>query len=129
MVTTLNPAMGDCKGSAEMFEHVEHRRHPFCRRPNLPEGSGPSQSQNKLRIVQVSTLDKVFEGATNTLEPEILIKMDVQGFEARVIKRWRADCRVRAQGTWSAPPLRPRPSRLTTRFYGKCSSNKFGIRI
>jgi FkbM family methyltransferase len=89
-VTALNVALGDTEGKADMFEHLEHSpSSSLLQATNLTGQLYPFTRTKRAVTVELSTLDRVFNSDADTLEREILVKMDVQGFEARVIRGGR----------------------------------------
>jgi FkbM family methyltransferase len=85
-VTLFNLALGDLEGMGTMFHHVEHNTSSsLLATTELNEALYPfTKKQNEISVT-LSTLDKTLEGAAKSLSPEILIKLDVQGYEERVI--------------------------------------------
>ena len=86
-IVVYNIALGDKIGEVEMFAHVDHSpSSSLLRTTELGNDIYPFISKQKRTIVQQSTLDSFFEQQGEELFPELLIKLDVQGYEDRVIK-------------------------------------------
>jgi len=86
-IRTFNLALGEEEGKVEMYQHVEHS----------PSSSiliatdecvelFPKVRRRQRITVNATTLDKMFGDKSDLLNPEILIKLDVQGFEGRVLR-------------------------------------------
>lgn len=70
-----------------MFYHEKHSpSSSFLKTTNVCEDLYPFTKEQKTCHVKITTLDKWVEDFKVSLEPEILIKLDVQGYEDRVIK-------------------------------------------
>ena len=86
-VKLFNVAIGDSEGTAEMFFHTKHspsssllastainkKYYPFIK------------SQMPVRV-KLTTLDNALSSFTRLMKPEILVKLDVQGYEDRVLR-------------------------------------------
>ncbi len=86
-VIVINAALGDTEGKVKMMLHLDHtpsssllKTTPVC------EMLYPFTQNTAFIHVNVTTLDKVMANFSVSLIPDILIKLDVQGFEDRVIK-------------------------------------------
>lgn len=67
--------------------HKEHSpSSSFLKTTNTCEAIYPFTKEQEPVQVKISTLDKCIKDFDITLEPEILIKLDVQGYEDRVIR-------------------------------------------
>jgi len=86
-ISTFNLALGNKEGFLEIFSHVEHNpSSSFLKTTNLCESLYPF-TQNQVSIsVKLTTLDSWINRFPNPLAPEMLIKLDVQGYEDRVIQ-------------------------------------------
>jgi FkbM family methyltransferase len=86
-VKTFNLALGDSEEVLRMFSHIEHRTSSsFLRTTKICENLYPF-TQKQLSIpVRLTTLDNWIKKLPNPPALEILIKLDVQGYEDRVIK-------------------------------------------
>jgi FkbM family methyltransferase len=85
-VRPLNLALGDEAGSVEMFLHAAHTTSSsLLATTEFSEQYYPFTKEQEKVIVQQSTLDVALREAGVALKPPILIKLDVQGYENRVI--------------------------------------------
>jgi len=86
-VRALNIALGDKEGEAEIFFHQEHTpSSSFLKSTEKSKMLYPFTRSQTTEKVKVSTLDKMVSFFADKLIPEILIKIDVQGYEDRVLK-------------------------------------------
>ena len=85
-VTPFNMAIGDKEGEVEMFLHEDHSpSSSMLTTTKLTEEYYPfTKSQRRIRVKQ-SKLDVALVDARIELVPKTLIKMDVQGYEDRVL--------------------------------------------
>ena len=84
-VTVFNVALGDREGTAEMFFHAEHSPSSSLLRSTAAcETFYPFTIKQIPVSVAMTTLDRAF-GPPFSLTPDTLIKLDVQGYENRVI--------------------------------------------
>jgi FkbM family methyltransferase len=79
-------ALGDREGEAEMHLHVEHTPSSSL----LPSTATnhrvfPQTRAERVTRIQISTLDRALEERFDSMPREILLKLDVQGFEDRVL--------------------------------------------
>ena len=89
-VVAFNVALGDDEGMFEMFKHLDHSpSSSFLRSTGVCEGYYPFIKQQASVSVDMRTLDGFLVDKSISLLPPILIKLDVQGFEDRVIKGGR----------------------------------------
>jgi FkbM family methyltransferase len=80
-------ALGDQQGETTMHYHTEHSPSSSILTTTLHGESLLPQMQLQSGVrVPVSTLDKELEGIVDNLAPEILLKLDVQGYEDRVLR-------------------------------------------
>jgi FkbM family methyltransferase len=85
-VTPINCALGSERTNARMHYHVDHpSSSSFLNATALHRSIAPFSSREEEVTVPVTTLDDLVNEGTVRVAPEILIKLDVQGFEARVI--------------------------------------------
>jgi FkbM family methyltransferase len=85
-VIPFNLALGDKIEETEMFLHEEHTpSSSLLPTTNLTDRYYPFTKEQKLISIRQTKLDAVFGDAMAELIPEILIKLDVQGYENRVI--------------------------------------------
>lgn len=86
-VIPINTALGNSEGQAEMFHHVEHTpSSSLLRLSSLTKELYPQTQKQRTETISLTTLDKIVEDCSIQLIPDVLIKMDVQGFEDRVLK-------------------------------------------
>jgi len=86
-VKTFNLALGDREGVLEMFSHIEHSQSSsFLKTTKLCESFYPLTQKHVSVPVKMTTLDQWIKTLPNPLTPDILIKLDVQGYEDRVIR-------------------------------------------
>jgi len=86
-VKAFNFALGDREGTSEIFTHVQHTSSSsFLRTTKVCENLYPFTKEKISIPVNLTTLDKWTNNLTRPLVPEILIKLDVQGYEERVIR-------------------------------------------
>lgn len=85
-VTAVNLALGDKEGEAEMFYHEHHSpSSSLLATTKLNEKYYPfTKIQSRISVKQ-ATLDMALAELKDEFLPEILIKLDVQGYEDRVI--------------------------------------------
>lgn len=89
-VTTFNLALGDREGNLEMFSHIEFSpSSSFLKTTEICESLYPFTQRQISIPVRITTLDKWFKSLPTLLTPEILVKLDVQGYEDRVIRGGR----------------------------------------
>jgi len=87
MVTVFNAALGDSKGNVEMLCHLDHSpSSSLLKSIDLCQSLYPFTQKQSPVSIQLTTLDEWVKNLPNSLVPEILIKLDVQGYEDRVIK-------------------------------------------
>jgi FkbM family methyltransferase len=85
-VKAFNIALGDREGMIEMFVHVEHSpSSSFLKTSKICERLYPFAKKQISIPVKMTTLDNCIK-RLNYTTPEILIKLDVQGYEDKVIK-------------------------------------------
>lgn len=85
-VVPFNFAVGDKESEVEMFLHEEHTpSSSLLATTKLTEQYYPFTKGQRRVLVRQATLDTVFDEVQADLHAEILIKLDVQGYEDRVI--------------------------------------------
>jgi len=83
----FNIALGNSKGEVEMFTHLEHSpSSSLLKSTDICERLYPITQKQTSIPVKLTTLDETITILPEPLIPEILIKLDVQGYEDRVIK-------------------------------------------
>lgn len=86
-VEAFNIALGDIEGNKEMLYHSDHSpSSSFLRTTETCESFEPLTKKQVPLSVRITTLDKWFNALSSIPEREILIKLDVQGYEAIVIR-------------------------------------------
>jgi len=86
-VKTFNFALGDSDGEIEMFYHSEHSpSSSILKTTQVCESLYPFTKEQRSVLVKQTTLDKAVDNLNILLTSEILIKIDVQGYEDRVIR-------------------------------------------
>ena len=89
-VVPCNLAIGEKAGTADMFLHEDHHTSSsLLATTKLNEQYYPFTKNQKRIIVRQSTLDAALDEIGADLSTDILIKLDVQGYEDRVIKGGR----------------------------------------
>lgn len=89
-ITAFNLALGDNEGTLEMYSPVEHSpSSSFLKTTKICESLYPFTKKKVSIPAKMMTLDKWLRSLSNPLAPEILIKMDVEGYEDRVIQGGR----------------------------------------
>jgi len=79
-------AIGDSEGATEMFLHQDHTpSSSLLATTRLAERHYPFTKGQKRVSVTQTTLDAALAGMQDELSPEMLVKLDVQGVEDRVI--------------------------------------------
>ena len=86
-VHAIQLAIGESEANADMFVHTQHDTSSslLATTPRTTE-LYPFTAEQTKTPVRVSTLDNFFAQNAAPLEPEILIKLDVQGYEDRVVR-------------------------------------------
>ena len=89
-VTVFNLAIGEEEGGFEIFNHEAHSpSSSFLKTTDVCETLYPFTKKQVSRKVKLSTLDKIIGSLSRPLVPDILIKLDVQGYEDRVVRGGR----------------------------------------
>lgn len=79
-----NIALGDARGETTIEESSFHPSSSLLRMTDLHKRLYPKSAGSITRTVRIERLDDVLKG--ESLEPGIFVKMDVQGFEDKVIR-------------------------------------------
>ena len=86
-VTVFNVALGDTDGEARMLVHLDHTpSSSLLETTGLSKKLYPFTRKQAVLTVKITTLDKAMANVTNPINPDILVKIDVQGYEDRVIR-------------------------------------------
>jgi len=86
-VKVFNLALGDSEEEIEMFYHTGHSpSSSLLKTTEICEKYYPFTKDQQTIKVKITTLDKVIDKLNIFLVPEILIKLDVQGYEEKVIR-------------------------------------------
>lgn len=86
-VRCFQVALGDRDGEAVMHHHVEHSPSSSLLATTDHEVAlFPQTAQQSEVVVPVTTLDTVLAEYLDGMEPDILLKLDVQGYEDRVLR-------------------------------------------
>jgi len=89
-VKAFNLALGDREGTLDIFSHTKHSpSSSFLRTTNECETLYPFTQKKAPIPVKITTLDNWVKKLVTPPKPEILIKLDVQGYEDRVIRGGR----------------------------------------
>ncbi|MFX0133936.1 MAG: FkbM family methyltransferase [Candidatus Hodarchaeota archaeon] len=85
-VRAFNVAIGEREEEVEMFYHLEHSASSsILKTTDTCEELFPFTREQKSIRVKLTTLDKIMAKVPVVLEPELIIKLDVQGYEKCVI--------------------------------------------
>jgi FkbM family methyltransferase len=86
-VDVFNVALGETEGTIEMLSHVEHNTSSSLLRTTARcEELYPFTHKQAPLSIKLMPLDKIVVNLPQPLVPELLIKLDVQGYEDRVIR-------------------------------------------
>ena len=86
-VDSYNYALGDTEGTIDMFHHTEHSpSSSILKTTEACEKLYPFTSQQNLIQIKLTTLDNMTLNHLGPIASKILIKLDVQGYEDRVIR-------------------------------------------
>jgi len=86
-IKAFNFALGDSEKEIEIFHHKEHSSSSsILKTTKVCESFYPFVKSQQTITVHQTTLDKAVDTFNIPLIPEILIKLDVQGYEDRVIR-------------------------------------------
>jgi FkbM family methyltransferase len=90
-LTSVNLALGDKEGVARMQVHVDWDfSSSLLATTPLAHQLYPYQQQQTTIDIRLTTLDRYFETSPLRLEPDILVKIDAQGYDDRVIRGGRS---------------------------------------
>jgi FkbM family methyltransferase len=82
----FNTALGDRTGVADMVMHLDHDpSSSLLASTDLLPRLYPQTARQERKSVPLTTLDAFVAGRPGSLEPPVLVKLDVQGYEGRVI--------------------------------------------
>jgi FkbM family methyltransferase len=84
-VTAVNVAVGETAGEVEMFHHVDHDQSSSLLATADLRHAPQARRQERITVRRV-TLDDAVAALPHPLEPDVLVKADVQGYEDRVIR-------------------------------------------
>lgn len=86
-IVCLNYALGDFEGDAVMHHHTEHSVSSSMLSTTEHEEHLFPQTKSQVEVtVSVRTLDSIFASEMLQLKKKIFLKLDVQGFEDRVLR-------------------------------------------
>jgi FkbM family methyltransferase len=87
---TYNVALGDVDGKLPMYHHVKQSNtSSFLRTTSACEHIYPLSIQQDRVEVKIATMDAFLRASSVQIEPDLLVKLDVQGYEDRVIRGGR----------------------------------------
>jgi len=86
-VKAFNVALGESEGPVEMFFHAKHSSSSsLLASTAITKTYYPlTESQTPVRV-KLTTLDNALSSVIRLMKPKVLVKLDVQGFEDRVIR-------------------------------------------
>ncbi len=85
-VSCFNLALGDYEGEVQMYRHDEHSpSSSILKSTALGHKIYPQTISESLEKVQITTLDNSLKVELERMSPGVLLKLDVQGFEDKVI--------------------------------------------
>ena len=86
-VKTFNFGLGDSRGISEMHHHVDHNySSSLLRTTDYAKSIYPQMKRQSPLTINITTLDSFVNDLSEPLVGDILIKLDVQGYEDRVIR-------------------------------------------
>ena len=86
-IKTFNFALGDSQGISEIILHADHNySSSLLRTTDYAKSIYPQMKRQSPVTVNVTTLDSLVNNLSTLLVGDILIKLDVQGYEDRVIR-------------------------------------------
>jgi FkbM family methyltransferase len=86
-VKVFNVALGESEGTVEMFFHTKHSpSSSLLASTDINKKYYPFIKSQKSVRVKLTTLDNALSNFTRLMKPEILVKLDVQGYEDRVLR-------------------------------------------
>ncbi len=85
-VLAYNMALGESEGHVEMLEHIDHSpSSSLLKTTETCTDHYPFTERQLPVLVPLTTLDKMVNSMGQYLDPDILIKIDVQGYEKHVL--------------------------------------------
>lgn len=85
--TVYNVALGDKEGKVKMVSHLDHSpSSSFLKTTKICETFYPVTKKQASTIVKLTTLDKAIASISPPPHSDIFLKLDVQGYEDRVIR-------------------------------------------
>jgi FkbM family methyltransferase len=85
-VRCFQMALGDVQGEVEMHLHMDHTpSSSFLEATERCHELYPQTQREKITKVYMTTLDEALKGELERMPRDILLKLDVQGFEDRVL--------------------------------------------
>lgn len=89
-LTAFNMAIGDVQGLRELYYHPDHSpSSSLLNSTDLLETVYPDTRRQERVTATLTTLDNAMVGLIDNIQTDILIKLDVQGYEDRVIRGGR----------------------------------------
>ncbi len=86
-IEVFNLALGDERGKTDMNYHINHDlSSSILKSTELTSDIYPITKNQEIVSVNIDTLDDFFSDKVESIQADLLIKLDVQGFEDRVIK-------------------------------------------
>jgi len=86
-VMVFNVALGESEGDVKMMEHIDHNTSSsLLHTTDVCTKVYPFTERQSPVSVRMTTLDTAIANLSETLVPNVLIKLDVQGYEDRVIR-------------------------------------------
>jgi FkbM family methyltransferase len=86
-VRCFNVALGDAAGDVHMHQHDEHSASSsLLETTDTCHAIYPQTRAEHLTMIRVETLDEVLNRVIDEVPRDILLKLDVQGFEDRVLR-------------------------------------------
>src|SRR5579885_1397914 len=80
-------ALGDSEGQVEMHQHTQHSPSSSLLASTAHSHElFPQTRSERSAMVQITTLDRALAGQIERMPRDILLKLDVQGFEDRVLR-------------------------------------------
>jgi FkbM family methyltransferase len=83
---SFNIALGDTNGKTIIYSHNFSPASSLLKISDISMAAYPYIGKSNKEVIEIQKLDDFILHSSNYLEPEILIKIDVQGYEDRVIR-------------------------------------------